>query len=138
MEKLDLEKVVEFINECSDDTKVYIGCDSYRKNRKGTWVAIYTTVVVVHIDGSRGCKIFYEKSEERDYDTKKHRPVTRMMNEVYKSSEMFLTLNPFIEKDIEVHVDIWELFFESSPSSCYGTSIDNSLVEERVFDTYGA
>lgn len=112
---MNLNEVIEFINGCSDDTKVYIGCDSYRKRKNKQWFAHYTTVVVVHVDGSRGCKIFYEKSSEVDYDQKKNRPQMRMMNEVYKASEMFLTLSPHIERDIEIHVDI-------NPDECHGSS----------------
>lgn len=104
--KFDLNEVVEFINSCSEETKIYIGCDSYRKMTKGKWVAFYTTVVVVHINGKNGCRIYYEKSSEVDYDNKKNRPQMRMMNEVYKVTELYLTLSPHIEKDIEIHIDI--------------------------------
>lgn len=103
---MKVKEVVDFINSCSDTTKVYIGCDSYRKPKDGKWYAHYTTVVVVHIDGNKGCRIFHEKSTELDYDQKKNRPQMRMMNEVYKSSELYLTLAPFIEKDIEIHIDV--------------------------------
>jgi len=110
-----LKEVVNFINSCSDNTKVYIGCDSYRKKKGDKWFAHYTTVVVVHMNGNNGCRIYHEKSSEIDYDQKKNRPQLRMMNEVYKSSEMYLTIAPHIEKDIEIHVDV-------NPDERYGSN----------------
>ncbi len=106
MEKIDLEKVIDFINGCSKETKIYIGCDSVRSKKKGYWTASFVTVVVVHIDGNKGCKLFAEKSFLADYDVKPGRPSTRMMNEVYKVTELYLALEPHIDKDIEIHCDI--------------------------------
>jgi predicted RNase H-related nuclease YkuK (DUF458 family) len=105
--KFDIEEVRDFIAKQSPETKVYIGCDSYRFKKEGTWFARYTTVCVVHINGKNGCRVFGNIDTERDYDAKKNRPVNRMMNEVYRSAEMYLQLSEVIgDRDIEVHVDI--------------------------------
>ena len=101
-----IDEVVEYINNCDELTKVYIGCDSerFRKNRK--WYASYTTVIVIHKSGNKGCKVFGETVKEADFCKKLNRPSMRMMNEVYKASDIFLQLSPLILNDIEIHVDI--------------------------------
>ena len=107
MQKFDLETVRDFIARQSDETKIYIGCDSYRFKKDDVWQARYTTVVVVHINGKNGCRVFGNIDTERDYDSKKNKPFNRMMNEVYRSVDMYLKLSAAIgDREIELHVDI--------------------------------
>lgn len=107
MKEFNVEEVRDFINRQSPETKIYIGCDSYRYKKEGVWYARYTTVCVVHIDGKRGCSVWGLIDSERDYDAKKNRPINRMMNEVYRAARMFLDLAPAIgDRAIELHVDI--------------------------------
>jgi predicted RNase H-related nuclease YkuK (DUF458 family) len=80
------------------------------------WYADYTIAIVVHIDGRHGCKIFGEVIRERDYDQRKDKPSMRLMNEVYKVSEMFNRLSDVLEdRHVEVHLDI-------NPDEMYGSS----------------
>ncbi|NBV27761.1 hypothetical protein EBS02_01910 [bacterium] len=105
--KLDLAKVTSFIESQSPETKIYIGCDSERYRKNDVWYADYTLAIVVHIDGKHGCKIFGEVITERDYDRKVSKPTYRLMNEVYKISELYLKLSDvLIDRDVEVHLDI--------------------------------
>jgi len=116
MKKLNLEEVKVFIDAQSPETKIYLGVDSERFNLAGTWYADYITAIVVHIDGCHGCKIFGEVIRERDYDQKKNKPALRLMNEVYKVSEMFQKLAEVLEdRYVEVHLDI-------NPDEMYGSS----------------
>ena len=116
MKKLNLEEVKAFIDAQSPETKIYLGVDSERFNLAGTWYADYITAIVVHIDGCHGCKIFGEVIRERDYDQKKNKPALRLMNEVYKVSEMFQKLADTLEdRYVEVHLDI-------NPDEMYGSS----------------
>ena len=116
MKKLDLEEVKAFIDAQSPETKIYLGVDSERFNLAGTWYADYITAIVVHIDGCHGCKIFGEVIRERDYDKKKNKPALRLMNEVYKVSEMFQKLAEVLQdRYVEVHLDI-------NPDEMYGSS----------------
>lgn len=116
MKPLDLEKVKAFINAQSLETKIYLGADSERFMLNGVWYADYTLAVVVHIDGNHGCKIFGEVIRERDYDQKKSKPAMRLMNEVYKVSELFQKLSDVLEdRYVEVHLDI-------NPNEMYGSS----------------
>jgi len=107
MRKLNLDNVISFIEQQSPETKVYIGCDSERVMVDGTPYADYVLAIVVHINGNNGCKIFGEVIRERDFDQKRSKPRYRLMNEVYKVSELYLKLaNVLVDRDIEVHLDI--------------------------------
>jgi predicted RNase H-related nuclease YkuK (DUF458 family) len=104
---LNLDEVRNFIMNTSDTTKIYIGSDSARFLKRNTWFAEYATVVVIHYDGCRGCKIFGQVVSEIDYDQKKDKPRMRLMNEVIKTAQMYLDLEEAIgNKHCEIHLDI--------------------------------
>jgi predicted RNase H-related nuclease YkuK (DUF458 family) len=114
--KLDLEVVRDYIARQSPETKIYLGCDSERFRLDGVWYADYITAIVVHINGNNGCKLFGQVDRERDYDQKIDRPRFRLMNEVYKASEMYLKLADVLEgRHVEVHLDI-------NPNEMHGSS----------------
>ena len=116
MKGFNLEEVKEFILTQSEETKIYLGADSERFKVKGIWYADYTLAVVVHIDGEHGCKIFGDVIRERDFDQKKNKPSMRLMNEVYKVSDLFQSLSDVLEdRYVEVHLDI-------NPDLRYGSS----------------
>ena len=105
--KIDLDEVRTFIAAQTPETKVYIGTDSERMNIDGVWYADYMTVVVVHINGKNGCRVFGQVTRERDYDQRKDRPIIRLMNEVQKTAEMYLSLADDLEdREVEIHLDI--------------------------------
>jgi predicted RNase H-related nuclease YkuK (DUF458 family) len=117
MQPFDIEQVKQFIVEQSPETKIYLGADSERLNVRGIWYADYTLAVVVHIDGKHGCKIFGDVQRERDYDQKANKPAMRLMNEVYKVSELFQQLADVLEdRHVEVHLDI-------NPNDKYASNI---------------
>jgi hypothetical protein len=104
---LDLDAIRRFIAAQSDSTRIYIGADSCRVLVNEAWHADYTLVVVVHIDGNRGCKLFGETQRERDYDQKASKPQVRLMNEVYKVADLYLRLAEAIgDRPVEVHLDL--------------------------------
>lgn len=116
MLKLDLDKVKKFIQNSSDTSKIYIGCDSERFKLQGTWHADYCVAIVIHLEGKHGCKVFGTVTREADYDSKPGRPALRLMNEVYKVSEMYEILREVIGKRYcEVHLDI-------NPEDRFGSS----------------
>lgn len=123
MRKIDLDEVREFILKQTPETKIYIGCDSERFKIDKVWYADYITAIVVHINGNNGCKLFGEVHRERDYDQKQNRPRYRLMNEVYKASELYLKLADVLEgRDVEVHLDI-------NPSELHGS---NCVINEAI------
>lgn len=105
--EINLEEVKAFIDQCSDQSRIYLGCDSERYIKDDQWWAAYTVVVVIHINGNNGCKIFGGVFHERDYDHKKDRPALRLMNETYKVVEFYQQLYPIVaDREIEIHLDI--------------------------------
>ena len=102
-----LAEVKAFISNQSEQSKIYIGCDSEVRLYKGKRYADFFLVVVIHIDQSHGCKIFGEKVTELDFTVDKKRPTHRLMKEVYKASELYLQLAEIIgTRDVEIHLDI--------------------------------
>ena len=105
---MNIDEVREFIQNSSESTRIYIGADSERyRGKDELWYADYTVAVVVHYDGSRGCKVFGSVSTERDYDKRHDRPAYRLMNEVYKAAQLYMDLVEAIgDRHFEVHLDI--------------------------------
>ena len=117
MKNFDIQEVKAFLANQGPDTKVYLGADSERVRLDGVWYADYALAVVVHIDGRHGCKIFGFVDRELDYDHKKSKPAMRLMNEVYKVSELFQSLAETLEDfHVEVHLDLNKS--EEHGSSC--------------------
>jgi predicted RNase H-related nuclease YkuK (DUF458 family) len=115
MRKFNIEEIKTFIDAQTPDTRIYIGVDSERVKVGKVWHADYTSVIVVHIDGKHGCKLFGEVTRERDYD-RVDRPNTRLMTEVFKVSELYLKLAEVLEgRKVEVHLDI-------NPNEMHGSS----------------
>lgn len=107
MSQFNLQEVKDFIVAQSPETKIYLGADSERVNVRGLWYADYTLAVVVHIDGKHGCKIFGDVQRERDWDQKANKPSLRLMQEVYKVSDLFHELSDVLQdRHVEVHLDI--------------------------------
>lgn len=119
---IDVHEVAAFINSCSPETGIYLGCDSERLRVNGIWYADYITAVVVHVNGKNGCKIFGAVERERDWDQSGDRPRMRLMNEVYRAANLYLELSKHIAHDISVHLDL-------NPAKEHGS---NCVVSEAV------
>ena len=105
--RMNIDEVRKYIERASPESRIYIGGDSERFKVNKQWFADYATVVVVHIDGNHGCKIFGDITREPDYDKKPGRPSIRLMNEVYKVHELFEKIKDVIgDRHCEVHLDI--------------------------------
>lgn len=117
MRNMNIDEVRDFIQNSSELSCIYIGADSERyRGKDNQWYADYTVAIVIHIDGSRGCKVFGQVETERDYDKRHDRPAYRLMNEVYKASAMYLELYEAIgDRHVEVHLDI-------NPDEMHGSS----------------
>ena len=113
---INIDEVRDFIMAQTPETKIYIGGDSERFLIGKDWYADYIMVVVVHINGNNGCKIFGEVQRERDWDQKRDKPRMRLMNEVYKIAELYQKLHDVLEdREVEVHLDI-------NPNEMHGSS----------------
>ena len=113
---MNMDEVRAFINSQSPETKVYLGGDSERFQIDGVWYADYTNVVVVHLNGKNGCRVFGSITRERDFDQNKDKPRMRLMNEVMKTAQLYLDLSDVLEdREVEIHLDI-------NPNEKYGSS----------------
>lgn len=107
MKRINYQEVKDFIATQSPATKLYIGADSSRFRLDGKWFADYTVVVVVHMNGRNGCRVFGETTRERVYDQNKSKPTMRLMREVQLAAEAYAKLAEVIgDKHVEIHLDI--------------------------------
>lgn len=114
---ITIDELREFLTSCGPKTKIYLGVDSERYRENGIFYADYILAVVVHMESSKGCKIFAEVHKEKDYDQKKNRPFNRMMTEVRKVCDLYERLKDvLLEHDFEIHVDISP--YETCGSHC--------------------
>lgn len=115
--RIDIDEVRDFILNQSAETKIYFGADSERVNVDDVWMVDYLTVIIVHIDGKHGGKVFGQIDRERDHDKKLDRPKFRLMTEVFKIAELYLKCADFLEdRHCEIHLDLNPL--EIHGSSC--------------------
>jgi predicted RNase H-related nuclease YkuK (DUF458 family) len=106
---IDFEELNEFVGKCGPNTKLYVGCDSGAFKKHGIPMAVFTLAIVVHIDGKHGGRLFYENVTERDFSVSKNKPSPRLMMEVHKVSELYLTMlekcENVLDKSVEIHID---------------------------------
>lgn len=121
--KMNDAEVAAFIAKQTPETKIYVGGDSECYKKNGIWYADYVNVVVVHINGNRGCKIFGEIITEQLFEQKKNKPSHRLMTEAYKVAELYLRLEDvFGDREVEIHLDL-------NPNKKYVSSL---VVEQAV------
>lgn len=120
---MDYEIIRKYIKELNNP-KIYIGCDSEAFKRNGKKYANYYRVIVVHEPNRRDTlKIFRNKITEIDYSSDKRKPLFRLMQEVYKTSEMYLELADILQDlDVEVHLDL-------NPSEKH---VSNQVVDQAI------
>jgi predicted RNase H-related nuclease YkuK (DUF458 family) len=95
----DVEEVKEFIKGTSENTAIYVGCDSRQVREK----TVFVTVVVVHIDSCRGAKIFWRVEKVNRIKSLRQ----RLMEEVSRAVFMALEISNVVGKrSFEVHLDI--------------------------------
>ena len=109
---LEVTEVLDYLETVSPDSKIYVGCDSevVKIKRKKLTKVRYSIVVVVHISGSSGAKIFgtFEVDDiDGEKDRWKMKPQYRLMNEVYKVTALYHKMAEALPgKDIEIHLDL--------------------------------
>lgn len=115
MKHAEIDKAVDYINQQSSDTKVYLGVDSERVQVDGKWKVDYLLAIVVHIDGRHAAKVFGFVEREEDHDRNLGRPKIRLMNEVYKIAALYLEITERTAHDVSIHLDI-------NPNEIFGSS----------------
>lgn len=98
-----LEKAKQAILESSEQSSVYIGCDSIRYKKKGIWYARYSTVILLHINSNNGCKLFHDSVEMPDYGNLKQRLLNEVNFAVNCATDIIDVLG---KRHMEIHLDI--------------------------------
>lgn len=97
------EEAKAAILNSSPQSSVYVGCDSIRYKKNGQWHAKYSTVIILHMDSSNGCKLFHESVDMPDYGNLKQRLLMEVQLVVAAATEIIDVIG---DRHIEVHLDI--------------------------------
>ena len=97
------EEAKQAILKSSPQSSVYIGCDSIRFKKNKQWYAKYSTVVIVHIDSNKGCRLFHESVDMPDYGNLKQRLLMEVQLAVTAALEIIDVIG---NRRMEVHLDI--------------------------------
>lgn len=101
------EEAREEIRRSSAESSIYIGCDSIRYKKNGDWYARYSTVIVVHKDTSKGCKIFYHSESLRDYGKGIEGLRNRLLTEVNFAVQASMAIADVVgDRHLELHIDV--------------------------------
>ncbi len=95
----DIEEVREFIKSSSEDSAVYVGCDS-RQFRDRT---VFVTVVVVHINSNHGARIFWKVEKVKRISSIRQRLLEEVSRAVYTA---LMIADVVGDRPFEVHLDI--------------------------------
>ena len=98
-----IEEAKQAIFDSSQESSVYIGCDSIRFRKNKIWYAKYSTVVIVHMDSKKGCRLFHESVDMPDYGNLKQRLLTEVQYAVAAATEIIEVLG---NRHMEIHLDI--------------------------------
>lgn len=99
--KYDLARLM--IQSSTQDSSVYIGCDSKVFKDNGRWFAKYTTVIVLHMDSKHGARVFHYSEIQPDFRNIR----VRMVNEAAQAITVFDAIADVIgDRHVEIHLDI--------------------------------
>lgn len=97
------EDAREVIRNSSQDSSVYVGCDSVRFKKNGRWFARYATVVIVHFATRHGAAIFHHVEVQPDYGNLKQRLLYEVMLATNAALEV---IDDVGDRHLEIHLDI--------------------------------
>lgn len=97
------EEAKKAIRESSKSSSIYIGADSIRYKKNGNWWAKYSTVIVLHQDSKRGCKLFHRSVDLQDFGSIKQRLLNEVMYAIEAASEV---IDDVGSRHLELHIDI--------------------------------
>jgi predicted RNase H-related nuclease YkuK (DUF458 family) len=97
--ELNYELVKEAIRESSQNSLIYLGCDS--QNVKGK--TIFGIAIIIHIDGHKGGRLFTEIYKTKRIDSIRQ----RLLKEVELSvSTAFKIIDDIGDRKFEIHLDV--------------------------------
>jgi predicted RNase H-related nuclease YkuK (DUF458 family) len=93
-----MDEVLEYIKNTSPNTDIFVGCDSKQSGKH----TIFVTVVVAHIDGNKGGKVFHFIDRVPRIKSLKW----RLLQETHYSTGKALEILPSVgDRKLEVHLD---------------------------------
>lgn len=98
-----IEEAKQAIIASSQQSSVYIGCDSIRFRKNKQWYAKYSTVVIVHMDTNKGGRIFHTSVDMPDYGNLKQRLLMEVQLAVSTATEIVDVIG---DRHFEIHLDI--------------------------------
>jgi predicted RNase H-related nuclease YkuK (DUF458 family) len=99
-----LEAAKLAIQQSSPQSSVYVGCDSIRHRKKDKqWYAKYSTVIIVHMDSNKGCRLFYDTVDLPDYGNLKQRLLMEVQLAVAAATDIIDVLG---DRHLEIHIDV--------------------------------
>ena len=98
-----IEEAKKAIIASSQQSSVYIGCDSIRFRKNKQWYAKYSTVVIVHVDTKKGGRIFHSSVDMPDYGNLKQRLLMEVQLAVSTATEIVDVIG---DRHFEIHLDI--------------------------------
>jgi predicted RNase H-related nuclease YkuK (DUF458 family) len=103
MDRTMIEEAKKAIIASSQQSSVYIGCDSIRFRKNKQWYAKYSTVVIVHMDTKKGGRIFHSSVDMPDYGNLKQRLLMEVQLAVSTATEIVDVIG---DRHFEIHLDI--------------------------------
>jgi uncharacterized protein len=98
-----IEEAKQAILNSSKESSVYIGCDSIRFRKNKMWYAKYSTVIIVHMESKKGCRLFHSSVDMPDYGNLKQRLLTEVQYAVSAATDIIDVLG---DRHMEIHLDI--------------------------------
>lgn len=97
------QEIIQYLAEVSENSDVFIGCDSQVHKSKG--IVTFTTAIVIHINNSEGCKVFTHTEKEpfiKDTGIEQ-----RLFRETEKTIEAYEAFANYLEtRHVEIHLDV--------------------------------
>lgn len=115
------------IIDSSPDDAVYIGCDSIRFKKHGVWYARYATVIILHKQGSKGGRMFYDIQTMPDYGSIKQRMLNEVAFAVQHASDIVDVVG---DRQFAIHLDI-------NPNPRHKSSVALKEAQGYVMGTFG-
>jgi len=131
--EFNYEEIEEFIRNCSEKTKFYIGADSQRirKKKKKDKVARYVITIIAHIDSKHGARVFGSVEYHPIVDANLGKPFNRLFKEAELVVNTYERLyEVLMDRDVELHIDV-------SPSELEGSYIAHNAAVGYIKGTTG-
>jgi len=102
------------------------------KKKDNLWYALYTVVIVIHLDSKHGCKLYGYNVLERDVDSNKKRPFNRLLTEAMKVAELYQEIEyDLIDiSEVQIHLDV-------NPNTEHGSSCAVKAASGYILGTCG-